>query len=97
MLKSKFVVALSLAVGSTAALAGEIYPLADTANLGRALTRAEVLADLAQARANDEIIYGERSVQFASAPSVKTREVVRAETREAIRMGRIVYGEAAVL
>ncbi|HTT13692.1 MAG TPA: DUF4148 domain-containing protein, partial [Burkholderiaceae bacterium] len=65
---------------------------------GVAKARAQVQADLAEARRHGLIVYGEADIPQDEAVlvAVKTRAQVQAELAEARRLGLIVYGEADI-
>ena len=90
-------VALVLAVlTSGAAIANDVDPFGfEKEHFISSKSRAEVKADLKVAQANGELPrVGELGVQFADAPSTKSRTQVAAETREAARLGLLShYGE----
>ncbi|HEU0204584.1 MAG TPA: DUF4148 domain-containing protein [Burkholderiaceae bacterium] len=75
--------------GAQEAVAPEETPLVSTK------TRAEVVAEVLEARAAGQLNTGERAMPVdASAPAMaRTREEVRAEAREAQRLGLIAHGE----
>lgn len=61
-------------------------------------TRAQVQAELAEARRQGLVVYGEADIPSEEAPMVivKTRAQVEAELAEARRLGLVGYGEADV-
>ena len=65
---------------------------------GVAKSRAQVEADLAEARRHHLIVYGEADTPQDDAVLVvvKTRAQVQAELAEARRLGLVVYGEADI-
>jgi DNA-directed RNA polymerase specialized sigma24 family protein len=87
------VIALSLAVASTAAFAQEATPFQD--NTVSAKSRAEVRAELDAARARGELAYtGEASEYRVDVAGNASRAQVRAEAIAALKAGRILFGEA---
>lgn len=73
--------------------AGTAYAQAPASASG--LTRAQVKAELAQARADGSIADFDTGLRYAQAPTVQstlTREQVREETRLALRAGRVGSG-----
>lgn len=96
MLKSKLVVAVSMAVVSCAALAdGPELVLPYESSAPSTLTRAQVLAEAQQARARGEVMLGDGQFPLATAPSTRSRREVMAELREAQRLG--LTGSAEVV
>ena len=96
MLKSKLVVAVSMAVVSCAALAdGPELVLPYESSTPSTLTRAQVLAEAQQARARGEVMLGDGQFAVATAPSTRSRREVMAELREAQRLG--LTGSAEVV
>lgn len=88
---------LVLSLAAFAARANDIDPFGfEKEHFITSKTRAEVVADVKAARADGVLpVPGELGVRPAEVASVKTRAQVAAETREAARLGLIVYGEAA--
>ena len=87
-------VLLAGAAGVVSAQGPTNYP-EETPSL-TAKTRAQVNAELAEARRLGQIVYGEVDVPSVESPMVatKTRAQVNAELAEARRLGLVVYGEA---
>jgi hypothetical protein len=75
------------------AFAGDIDPIGLERQPVAAVSRAQVLAELAAAQAADELARGELGGKVASATSSKSRGQVVAETRAAIEQGLVAQGE----
>jgi hypothetical protein len=95
-MNTKTLITLAIALAgfatATTSMAGEAtyeLPLPATS----LLTRAEVRAELAAARAAGQLDLGERSFVAAPTGMAKTRAQVVAETLEAIRIGALNHGE----
>jgi hypothetical protein len=96
-MKSTFVKALIVAAvpfAMNAAYADDIT-IDTTSQFGAAVTRAQVLAELAQAQANREIAAGEQSFVATATVSTLSRAQVAADAKLAQAAGEIVNGEAA--
>jgi hypothetical protein len=97
MLKSKLFVAASLAVTSLGALADGPNEIPSWFSEPQStLTRAQVKAELEQARARGELMHGDGGAPFVAAPSTRTRKQVMAELREAQRLGLTGSAEVPV-
>ena len=59
------------------------------------LTRAQVKADLAQALASGQVIYGDLGYKIPDAVSTKSREQVKAEFAQARAAGELIFGDAS--
>jgi len=101
-MKTKQMCALALLAGAVGVACAEGY---GPGNLdlygdvpGVAKSRAQVQADLAEARRHHLVVYGEADTPQDEAVlvAVKTRAQVQAELAEARRLGLIVYGEADI-
>ena len=89
-------VALAGFATATTSMAGEAtYELPQPST--STVTRAEVRADLAAARAAGQLSLGERSYIAAPTGMAKTRAQVLAEALEATRIGAVEQGERSVL
>jgi hypothetical protein len=87
-------VTFSATAGNGLNVYSESYNPPSSENAGPSKTRAEVVAQLQQARAAGLIVDGEQGpVMDAPVASDKTRAQVAAETREARRLGLLSYGE----
>jgi hypothetical protein len=87
MVKSKVVVAVSLALVSLGAFADGPNEIPSWFSDSQStLTRAQVRAELDQARARGELMQDE-GYRFKSEPSTRSRKEVMAELREAQRLG----------
>ncbi len=94
--KSKSFVAVSLAFASLGAFAGGPNEIPSWySNPQSTLTRAQVLAELAQARARGELMQDE-GYRFKSESSTRSRTEVMAELREAQRLGLTGGGDGGV-
>jgi hypothetical protein len=96
-MKSTFVKGLIVAAvpfAMNAAYADDIT-IDTTSQFGAPLARAQVLAELAQAQANHEIVAGEQSFVAAAPVSTLSRAQVAADAKLAQAAGEIVNGEAA--
>lgn len=90
MSKAKVLVSVSLLALSGAAFAQE----ATEFEIGPSeLSRAQVLAELADAKAQGTLPFGEAGHVFRIGPSTLSRAQVVAETREAMRLGLIAHGD----
>ncbi|MGL4574216.1 MAG: DUF4148 domain-containing protein [Burkholderiaceae bacterium] len=88
LVKALFVAAVPFAMN--AAFADDITP--EPAATPSTLTRAEVLADLAKARAAGELVNGEQTVVAkVPATTVRSREEVRAEAIAAYKTRKNAY------
>ena len=86
-------VAALIAFASTFALADDIT--IDTVQHKSLKSRAEVIAEVAVARANGELFTGGEVLPVARAISTKTRDAVRAEVVAARAAGTLSYGGEA--
>jgi hypothetical protein len=99
--KQLFAIALSAGIASVAFAEsygpGDTY-LPDQIPMVVVKTRAQVQAELAEARRAGLIVYGDADIPEEHAPMVivKTRAQVEAELAEARRLGLIRYGEGDV-
>ena len=95
MLKSKFVVAASIALATTGAFAdsGDLH-INDWSTFSYTVTREQVKQEMNDAYARGDRDYGERGYVVAESPSTpRSRAVVLAELREAQRLGLVSIGE----
>ena len=101
-MKTKQLFAIALLAGTVGvATAGEgpgFRDLSDEIPMVVVKTRAQVQAELAEARRQGLVVYGEADIPSEEAPMVvvKTRGQVNAELAEARRLGLVGYGEADV-
>jgi hypothetical protein len=90
MLNAKVLISAALLVLSGAGFAQEATEFAVGPGV---LSRAQVLAELADARAHGTLPFGESADVFQTAPSTLSRAQVIADTKEAMRLGLIVVGD----
>jgi hypothetical protein len=94
MFTSKFVLAASLTLAATGAFAdsGDLH-INDWSTFSSTITREQVKQEMQDAYARGDRDYGERGYVVAENPSTRSRAEVRAELREAQRLGLISVGE----
>ncbi len=92
-LKTLAAATLSLASFSVLAGGGDVHDFS-TSTEASVLTRDAVRAEVRAAIARDELSVGEAGVRFAPGTSVRSRAEVRAELREAGRLGLLSGTEA---
>lgn len=92
------VLAGSVGVASAEGPGPGLSNLQDEAPMVVVKTRAQVQAELAEARRQGLVVYGETDVAQDVAPMVtaKTRAQVQAELTEARHLGLVVFGEADI-
>jgi hypothetical protein len=90
MLNAKILAAVTLAVLSGSVFASEVTEFPITPSV---LSRAHVRAELAQARSQGTLPFGEAGHVFKIGPSTLSRAQVAAETRAAMRLGLIAVGD----
>lgn len=99
MMKSRSIIAVTLALASFAAQAqaggGDGDGMWFLDQPSRA-TRAEVRAELAAAQAHGETLLGDGGIAFDTQPSTRTRAEVKAELAEARRLGLTDYSDTSV-
>jgi hypothetical protein len=98
MLTSKFVFAASLALATTSVLAdsGDLN-INDWLPSNSTITREQVKQEMRDAYARGDRDYGERGYVVAESPSASpSRAEVKAELREATRLGLVSIGEGDV-
>ena len=98
MLKSKLVVAASFVLAATSAFAdsGDLH-INDWSTFSPTVTREQVKQEMRDAYARGDRDYGERGYVVAETPSTpRSRAEVKAELREAQRLGLIPVGEGNV-
>lgn len=100
-MKTKQLFALALLTGVVGVASAEgqgpgPLNLPDETPMVAVKTRAQVQAELAEARRQGLVVYGEADVPADEAPMLvaKSRAQVQAELAEARRLGLVVYGEA---
>jgi hypothetical protein len=102
-MKSKQLFAIVVLAGTVGVASAEgqgpgLSNLQDEAPMVVVKTRAQVQAELAEARRQGLVVYGETDAaqNVAAIVTTKTRAEVQAELTEARRLGLVVFGEADI-
>lgn len=90
----QLIAAIVVLAAAGTAFAGEITPFDENEKFVSTKTRAEVIAELAQSRAQGEVVQSEVVVPDAKFASGKSRAEVIAELQEAYAKGELTHGEA---
>jgi hypothetical protein len=98
MLTSKFVLATSLVLATTGALADAADPhINDWSIINSTVTREQVKQEMREAYARGDRDYGERGYVVAETPAAsRSRAEVLAELREAQQLGLVSVGEGSM-
>ena len=98
MLTSKFVIAASFVLATTSAFADSAdLHINDWSTFSPTVTREQVKQEMKDAYARGDRDYGERGYVAAESPSTpRSRAEVKAELREAQRLGLVSIGEGDV-
>lgn len=89
MKTKSLIAAVTLFAAAGAALADDTYPYVDHSKFVSTKTRAEVIAELNQARANGQVAANTEVVEFNNFVSTKTRAQVLAELNQARTNGEL--------